>query len=124
MKAITTLNDIRYSNGLSSVFSHLSKKILKLYKRHGETQLCIDLIQKEALKLCHAGLDTQQLMQNVSPRDVHAIEDNSRYVFRVVDTTALKVALHVAPAGTKFPLHFHSGKGLIVNNITNASEIS
>ncbi len=107
MKAITTLNDIHYSNGLTSVFSNLSKKMLKLYKKHGETQLCIDLIQKEALTLCYASLDTQQLMQNVSPRDVHAKEDNSRYVFRIVHTPSLKVVLHVAPAGTKFPAHFH-----------------
>ncbi|MEE9351855.1 MAG: hypothetical protein V3U78_06310 [Thiotrichaceae bacterium] len=109
MKAITTLSNQAFNNELTRTFRHLSRRMLKLYNQHGETPLCVEMIEQEALNFCHAKLNTQKLMQNISPLDEHVREDNSHYVLRIIHKESLKVALHIAPSGTKLPQHAHPG---------------
>ena len=107
MKAITTLRNQKFSNQLSRTFKSFSNTMLKVYRKHGETKDCINKIQQELLKLTHTQLDTEVLLNNISPLDRHVQEDNCHYVIRVVHTESLKIALHITPSGTKLPAHSH-----------------
>jgi len=109
MKAITTLRNHKFNNQLAGTFKSLSKRMLKLYSKHKETEYSIDSIEKEVLKLCKTTLGTKKLLKNIKPLDSYVTEDNSYYVIRVVDTKLLKVAMHIAPSGTKIPVHSHPG---------------
>ena len=108
MKAITALHDKKLNDKLARSFRHLSRRMLRQYEYHGETKHCIDKIKQEANKLCHTKLNKQHIMQSMRPFDVHVMEDNCHYVFRIIQDEQLDVALHLTPAGTKFPLHAHS----------------
>ena len=107
MKAITTLRNHKFNNQLTRTFKSLSKRMLKLYKKHGETRYCIDKIQQEVLKICQTRLNTEQLIKNISPLDTYVQEYNSYYVIRIIHTKSLKIALHIAPSGRKLPVHSH-----------------
>ena len=109
MKTVTTLRNHKFNNQLARSFKSLSKRMLKLYCKQGETENCIDSIENEVLKLCFTSLDSDKLLQNISPLDRYVSEDNGYYIIRVVDTSSLKVAMHIAPSGTKIPIHSHPG---------------
>lgn len=107
MKAVTTLRNQKFNNQLARSFKSLSKRMLKLYRKNGETESCIDSIENEVKKLCYTSLDTDRLLKNINPLDRYASEDNGYYIIRIVDTSSLKIAMHIAPSGTKIPVHSH-----------------
>lgn len=107
MKTLVTLSDQKYHQGLAKVFKQLSKRMLKTYKRYGETQQSIDRIKEESLAISRAKLDMPSLIEAISPQIEDAKNNKGYYVFRIIHTESLRVALHVAPAGIKLPVHFH-----------------
>ena len=107
MKTLVTLSDQKYHQGLAKVFKQLSKRMLKTYKRYGETQQSIDRIKEESLAISRAKLDMPSLIEAISRQIEDAKNNKGYYVFRIIHTESLRVALHVAPAGIKLPVHFH-----------------
>ncbi len=107
MKTQIALPNQQYQKKLMRVFTHISKKARRQYKRHGETQTGAEAIEKELLKLVSSKLISQELMQEIHPLDQYVKEDHAYYIARIVHTDSIKVALHIAPEGTTLPLHSH-----------------
>ncbi len=107
MKKIMSFNNSYYQKGLARTFKDLSRKALRRYKRQGETEQAIEMIQRETLKFYHNKFDTPLLMKMLSSFILDLKSENQHSICPLIDTQQIQVVLHLAPEGTVFPLHAH-----------------
>ncbi len=110
MNITETLPDQTCKPKIEIYFKQLSEKILRHYQKYGESDKCIDSIQREILTFLPSKIDNEKLIESfINPKQHRANQSIQHLIYRIIRTEDLKVSLHLTSAGIKIPIHSHPG---------------